>query len=200
MKNYINLFLAVLFVVMLISISVSIDTIKTQKNEIARISQNIEVLTSENQTWKTKSGKQVMTIQEMELTSKELVKMRLIDQSTIKDLGLKMKQIKKINQTGVGTHINITPIVKDTTIIKDTIIYTCKTLKFQDPYVSVKGVICDTIPSVLDIVHTDTIVSFAHVIPKKFLFIKYGIKEIRQEVLSKSPYSKLYYSRTINIK
>lgn len=200
MKNYLNLFLAVLFVVMLLSVSISIETIQKQKKEIARISQNIEVLTSENNTWKTRSGKQVMTIQELEVTSKELVKMRLIDQSTIKDLDIKLKRLTKINQTGIGTHINITPQVKDTTIIKDTIIYTCKTLNFNDPYVSVKGVICDTIPSALDIVHTDTIVSFAHIIPKKFLFIKYGVKEIRQEVLTKSPYSKLYYSKTINIK
>lgn len=194
------IFVTILIFVLLVAFIAALDSAVSLKEENLRMSRNMESLVMENQVWESKSGYQVTTIKELELTGEELARMRLVDQKMIKGLGLEVKRLKSITNTSTGTHINISPDVKDTTIIRDTIIFTCKSIKFKDAYVTVSGVVCDSIPSVLDIVHTDTIETYAHIIPKKFLFIKYGIKEIRQEVVCRSPYSKIAYSNQIKIK
>lgn len=197
---YRAIFITLLIAILFVSLIASLNKAAELKEDNIRLSNNMTVLVNENESWKTASGKQIVTIRELTLTADELNRMRLVDQKTIKDLGIQVKRLKSITSTSTSTHINIVPSVKDTNIIVDTIIYTCKSIKYKDAYVSVSGIACDTIPSVLDIVHTDTIETYAHIIPKKFLFIKYGIREIKQEVFCKSPYSKIAYSNQIKIK
>lgn len=170
-----------------------------QKNrEIERISKNLIELRTDNEIRQTQNGKLMLQIKELEVTSEELVKLRLIDQSTIKDLDIKLKRLKKITSTGTGTVIDIEPIVKDSFIYIEGKPDSCKYIAFKDNYADISGMVCNTAKLHIEI--TDTIVSFAHVIPHKFLFFKFGVKEIKQEVYSKSPYSKIYFSNSIQIK
>ena len=46
----------------------------------------------------------------------------------------------------------------------------------------------------------DTLQQVVHRIPKKFLFIKWGTKAIRQEVVSSNPHSKIVYTEYIELK
>ncbi|WP_350308236.1 DUF6549 family protein [Gabonibacter massiliensis] len=46
----------------------------------------------------------------------------------------------------------------------------------------------------------DTLVQIVYRVPRKFLFIRWGTKAIRQEVISKNPYSKITYSRYIELR
>lgn len=200
MKLYINIGLVVLFVILITTISCLMDDNISKGKEITRFAKNIEALTSDNQTWESKSGIQIMTIKEMEVTQEELVKLRLADLKMIDDLNIKIKRLKEVTQTGATTNISIAPHVKDTLIKRDTIIIPCKNISYKDSYVKISGLICDSSSSKLDIQHTDTLITIVQAIPKQFLFIKYGVKELRQEVFSKSPYSIIFYSQTVKVK
>lgn len=193
MKNYLNLFLSVMFIVMLITISASINKIFEQKYEIARISQNIEVLTSENETWETRSGKQETVIQELNLTIDEFSKMWFQDKKMISDMKIKLKRLESITTSGISTNINIIPSVRDTNIIREGKQDSCKYVKFNDPWISVNGIICNQSPE-LRIQSSDTIDIVADFIPYKFLFIKFGKKDLRMNIHSRSPHSKIEFS------
>ena len=46
----------------------------------------------------------------------------------------------------------------------------------------------------------DTIKQIVHRVPKKFLFIKYGTKGIKQEVVSKNPHTKIVFTEYRELK
>ncbi|WP_353739197.1 DUF6549 family protein, partial [Muribaculum intestinale] len=52
----------------------------------------------------------------------------------------------------------------------------------------------------LDVVSCDTIKQIIHRVPKKFWFIKWGCKAIRQEVVSTNPHTKITYTEYIELK
>lgn len=46
----------------------------------------------------------------------------------------------------------------------------------------------------------DTLRQVVHRVPRKFLFIKYGTKAIRQEIISSNPHTRIVYSEYIELK
>jgi hypothetical protein len=45
----------------------------------------------------------------------------------------------------------------------------------------------------------DTLVQFVHRVPRRFLFLKFGTKGVRQEVLSKNPYTEVVFTEYIKL-
>lgn len=166
--------------------------------EKQRLSNNQEALLSDVDHYKTESGKNAASVQKLELTKSELEKYNVDLKETISDLNLKINRIQAAATTATQSNYKIKTVVKDSIVYRDVPVK-LQRIDFRDPYIDLTGTI-DSGTFSGDITTRDTLVQIIHRVPKKFLFIKYGTKAIRQEVVSKNPYSKIVYTEYIELK
>lgn len=93
---------------------------------------------------------------------------------------------------------------KDTVVRKDTVNKVVTKLVFKsfehnDNYVHLSGsVLNDSIKFSMTTV--DTLRQVIYKIPHKFLFIKYGVKGVKQTIFNSNPHNKIIYSRSLYFK
>lgn len=68
------------------------------------------------------------------------------------------------------------------------------TLSWQDSWLSLDGNITDSVFRGT-ITSTDTLDIMVHRVPKRFLFFRYGCKEVRMDIISRNPHTKLIYAK-----
>lgn len=193
--KYIYIIIAVLFVVLLGTVTVLIDTTISQKNEIERLENNQTTLNDSVIHYLTKSGKQAVSIAQLNYNLNEFKKYQTEDVKTIKDLGLKLKQVESLIKVGITTVIRDTLIMRDTVLIDDTV----SIFRKKDNYIDLTGVVRkDTV--LLDFMHNDTITNVAHWTYKKWFIFKCKTDVIKIESVNKSPYSKINWNQFIKIK
>ncbi|MDL2319893.1 hypothetical protein LJC45_02035 [Alistipes sp. OttesenSCG-928-B03] len=71
-------------------------------------------------------------------------------------------------------------------------------VRYRDRYISLDGVITDSVFRG-SVVTYDTLTQVVHRVPRRFLFFRYGTRELRQEIVSSNPHTRISYSRSINI-
>lgn len=68
----------------------------------------------------------------------------------------------------------------------------------RTPYIDIRGRVRND--SLVATIQTfDTIVQLVHRVPRKFLFIRWGCKAVRQEVISRNPHSTVVYSEYLEL-
>lgn len=196
MKNiYIALGIVVFAALLSITGYFLVESNKRLRIEVERLNSNQIVLNDKVNLSISKSGKQTASIQELTYTVKEFKKFQSDDVKTIKDLGLKLKQVESLIKVGIVTTIKDTLVLRDTVILNDTV----KCFKKIDEYVKMLG--CVRGDSVeIDISHNDTIDNFAHWTYKKWFIFKFKSDTIRLESINKSPYGKITYNKYVKVK
>lgn len=193
--NKISIYLIGILSLAVVTLYWQLDKTITEKQ---RLSNNQEALLSDVDHYKTESGKNAASVQKLELTKSELEKYNVDLKETISDLNLKINRIQAAATTATQSNYKIKTVVKDSIVYRD-IPVKLQRIDFRDPYIDLTGTI-DSGTFSGDITTRDTLVQIIHRVPKKFLFIKYGTKAIRQEVVSKNPYSKIVYTEYIELK
>ena len=70
--------------------------------------------------------------------------------------------------------------------------------RWRDPWVRVEGVVRgDSV--VCRIESTDTLRQVVHRVPHRFLFIRWGTKALRQQIVSSNPHTRIVYSEYVKI-
>lgn len=162
-------------------------------HENERLSSNQDALLTKAQTYKTESDRNAMSVKTLTLTVDELKEHESQLTDKCKELELKLKRVQSITQAGTQSDYNLTGVVRDS------IVYvpvkgaydTLRCSDYQDPYISFSYCVDSANIYTADIQTRDTITAIAHRIPKKFLFFRYGTKEIKMEVLSSNPHTSL---------
>lgn len=193
--NKISIYLIGILSLSVVTLYWQLDKTITEKQ---RLSNNQEALLSDLDHYKTESGKNAASVQKLELTKSELEKYNVDLKETISDLNLKINRIQAAATTATQSNYKIKTVVKDSIVYRDVPVK-LQRIDFRDPYIDLTGTI-DSGTFSGDITTRDTLVQIIHRVPKKFLFIKYGTKAIRQEVVSKNPYSKIVYTEYIELK
>lgn len=192
--NYISIVLVLFVVLLMISLSTAINKVIEQKAEIERLDNNVKVLNDSTTFYKTRSGEQAASVQQLEYTVRDFVQFRNADKILIKDLGLKLKQVQSLVKVGIITTIKDTLLLRDTIIINDNV----RCFKKFDEYIKLIG--CVRGDSVeLDLAHVDTISNVAHWTYRKWWIFKCKTDVIRLESVSKSPYSRIFFNEYIKI-
>lgn len=179
----------------------------TQRREAERLEHNQEALLMDLEEFKTQSGKDAAKIQQLQLTKKEFEKLCNDQTAIIEDLRLRVKDIQNLYITATKTQVTGKTNLKDTVIIYKTItptdtlsqVDTAKYFQWKDNWNSVEGYI---IKDSVDVSYSgkDTLNIVATKVPKKFLFIEYGVKYLELNVTNSNPSSKITYSKGIRIK
>lgn len=154
----------------------------------------------EVQYYQDEAGRNAESVQRLELSKAELEAYNGELAKRIEDLNIKLKRVQSATTTATQTNVEIKTIIKDTIIYRDTGMLVLPAIKWQDPWVNVDGIIKPDSTVDLSIQSVDTLFQVVHRVPKKFLFIRYGTKAIRQEITSSNPHTKIVYSEYIELK
>ena len=165
-----------------------------RQNEVARLRNNNEALASETKLYKTKLDESAASVVALQLRLDEYRKQHARDVKHIKALGLRLRRVESVAKTATQGKVEFVAPRLDTLILRDTL----SLFKWSDCWISVEGTISkDDIRCRVESI--DTLHQVIHRVPRRFWFIRYGTKAIRQEITSSNPHSRIVYAEYIEL-
>lgn len=175
---------------------------KYEKEERQRTQANQTALLEDIVFFKTKDSLNAASVQKLTLEIEEFRRYNGELNKIVESLGIKLRRLQSASLTAVVSEY------KPETLIKDSIVYrdrqrpdTLKCLEYRDPWIDISGCfrLTDT-KFTPQIITRDTINQVVYLVPRKFLFVKYGTKAIRQTVVVNNPWSAPVYTEYIELK
>lgn len=177
---------------------VGVVAIKAQIDENRRLERNQRALLGEVQLYRTENGRSAASIEALELTVAEFREAHERDAEEIETLGIRLRRAESYAKSAMQTTIVDTVVVRDTVIVSDSLPHAYRYFAAADAWSRVEGILYgDSLNYVVRSV--DTLHQVVHRVPRKFLFIPYGTKAIRQEVWSSNPNTELVYTEYIEL-
>lgn len=162
--------------------------------------ENTESLLCSIRQYQLDSTKNAIESSRLQLTLDEYKKYRKDDLKTIKELGLRLKQVKAALRQDLSIEVPVAAPLRDTVLIKDSVPLLIKKFDWSNEYRSFNGFITnDSILANLNLqvkLKQYLCIVYKH----KFLWLRWGVKGVNQVVVSDNPYVKLKYSEFIEIK
>lgn len=198
---YIIIGVAILLASILGTIKVLNDKLKKEKAEKELYQKNTDVLLGKIQTYKVNDSLNVISIGKLELTLSEYKKYRADDLSLISDLKIDKKRLEQITTTQTQTIYELKGSVRDSIVYRDNyIVDTLKCILIHNKWFDLKGCSNRNNDFSGTFENRDSLLYIEHIVPKKFLFFKWGVKERKQEILSKNPNTKIVNAEYISIR
>ena len=172
------------------------------RRENRRLTQNQHALAAGIERYRTRLGQEAASVQALRLRCAEFEELRAADAAEIRRLGIKLRRLEAAARTATDTKVEIRTPVCDTVVVRlsDTLVVrdTLRLFRWRDAWVRVEGAV--TADSVLCRVEsTDTLRQVVHRIPRRFLFIRWGTKALRQEIVPSNPHTRIVYSEYVKI-
>lgn len=169
------------------------------KSDNERLKANNTALMDKATYYETEAGNQAASVQRLELTYSELEDNYRHVCQTADELNIKVKRLQAAATTATKTEVKVVTQIRDSIVYRDGGLDSLKMFNWNDAWVDVAGEIRGRDVS-LDVVSNDTIKQIIHRVPKKFWFIKYGTKAIRQEIISTNPHTNITYTEYIELR
>lgn len=162
------------------------------KSENEILQTNVGTLLTGAEQYKVKDSLQVATIANLELSISEYRRYKAEDKKLLESLKIDNNRLKGIIKTQTESFYQQTTLLRDSVkmlLSPDSveIPVNIKTARFADQWhslnVTIQG---DSLNYKLRT--KESLLITNHVVPKRFLFFKFGCREVRTEVVSKNPY------------
>ena len=183
---------------LVLSISILWKGYQREHSERNRLESNQSVLMSSLENYRISDSLNAARVDALNLTVSEFKKGFSELEGLLKEMHIKVKRLESVAITGTNTSYYITTPVRDSLVfvpVPDTL----HAIRYKDAWLSLSGYIKNR-EFVGSIESRDTLVQVVHRVPKRFLFIKYGTKGIRQEIVSKNPHTTINYAKYIELK
>lgn len=165
--------------------------------ENQRLKANQEALLSQAVFYRTKDSLSVADVARLTLSNREFARYCSELKHTVKKLNLRIKDLQSVHRTVTEGNYPIEVIVRDSILpgVRDTL----RCMDFHDPFLTFSG--CMEQREFRGWIRTrDTLIQTVYRIPRKFLFIRWGTKAIRQKIMTCNPYSQIVYNEYIELK
>lgn len=112
-----------------------------------------------------------------------------------RQVGIKSSRISEAATAATATHtdivapVSIVPTADSLTTRGDSLCFS-----WHDPWLSLSGCISDSLFHGT-VSSTDTLDIIVHRVPKQFLFFRFGCREVRIDIISRNPHTRLTYAR-----
>lgn len=175
---------------------------RRHRSETQRLLQNQTALSAETEHYRTRCGQEAASTQVLRLRCAEFERLRAADAERIRTLGIKLRRLEAAAATATATQVETCAPLRDTIVIRqrDTLLVrdTIRLFRWRDAWVRVEGAIeADSVRCRVESI--DTLRQVVHRIPRRFLFIRWGTKALRQEVVSTNPHTRIICSEYVNI-
>ncbi len=175
---------------------------KASENKVLK--SNVSTLIEGVEQYTIQDSLQVATIADLELSLSQYKKYREEDEKLIQSLKIDNKRLKGVISTQTESYYQHTALLRDSVkmLLTGDSVPTpihIKTASYSDRWhslnVTIEG---DSLDYILKT--KESLLITNHIVPKRFLFIKYGCKEVRTDVVSKSPYAEDINVESITIR
>lgn len=183
----------------LIAIGILSRALKVANKEKARIEINQRVLLRDSiEKYKTRNNMLVLSIEQLELNLSEVKRSRSKILRELHNMKIRPKDAIAVGRTTTETVLSIKAPIRNEIRLDSGRITKVKEFDWSDTWTSIKGNIEEDSVS-LHYNSRDTLIQVIHVEKHKFLFIRWGIKAIRQSVTLKNPNAHLVSTEYIKI-
>lgn len=191
------------YIIMLIAILVSLVfalgcLLKKANNETRLLKGNQHTLMEDVRFYKTQDSLSAAGIDRLRLEKKEFETYCGDLRKVINNLNIKVKRLQSVSVSGIETKYDVQTVIRDSVLLRDSLV-PLKCIHFSNPYLELSGCM-ENNRFAGNIVSRDTLIQVIHRVPKQFWFIKWGTKAIRQEIVSRNPYSNITYLKYIELK
>lgn len=167
---------------------------------------NVETLFTSVESYKVQDSLQAATIGDLQLTLKQYKQFRAEDAELISSLKVDNKRLQGVVTTQTESYYQHTAALRDSvkmliTKVPDSIKVPIivKTANFADKWHSL-NIVIDGDSLNYRLRTKESLIITNHVVPKRFLWFKFGCKEVRTDVVSKNPYVESISLESITIK
>ena len=185
-----------------IALIVGVAVLRRALNEVDRLENNQEVLSSEVKLYRTRYDESVASVQSLRVRLDEMRQLHEEDVKRIRDLGIKLRRVESLTSSMSATEVEVQTVKRDTVVEREVLGIvvrdTLSLFSWSDAWVSVEGEIrgSDVRCSVRSV---DTLRQIVYRIPRRFLGIPYGVKALRQEIISSNPHTRIVYAEYIEL-
>lgn len=193
----------VILIAVIIALSTRLKNVTADRNVQRK---NVETLFTSVENYKVQDSLQAATIGDLQLTLSQYKQFRAEDAELISNLKVDNKRLQGVVTTQTESYYQHTAILRDsvkmlitrkTDSIKIPIIV--KTANFADEWHRL-NIVIDGDSLNYRLRTKESLIITNHVVPKKFLWFKFGCKEVRTDVVSKNPYVENIDVESITIK
>ena len=168
------------------------------KSENKRLEANQRALIERIDFYRTSDSLSAASVEQMTLKHKEFERYYNDLATEAEALKIKVKRLEAASRTVTETVYKFETRWRDSIVYRDGRIDTVQCVSWKDPFLTFE--MCERNGTATPyIAVTDTLVQFVHRVPRKFLFVKFGINAIRQEVLSKNPHTEIVFTEYIKL-
>ena len=193
----------IILIAIIVALSARLKKVKADR-DVQR--KNVETLFTSVESYKVQDSLQAATIGDLQLTLKQYKQFRAEDAQLISNLKVDNKRLQGVVTTQTESYYQHTAILRDSVkmlitrkpdSIKIPIIV--KTANFADEWHRL-NIVIDGDSLNYRLRTKESLIITNHVVPKKFLWFKFGCKEVRTDVVSKNPYVENIDVESITIK
>lgn len=170
--------------------------------ETRRLGENQAALASRVEHFRTRAGEEAAAAQVLRLRCAEFEALRAEDAARIREQGIRLRRLESAARAAMRTQVEVRAPLRDTVFIRlyDTVAVrdTVRLFRWRDAWVEVEGRIgADSVACRVESV--DTLRQVVHRIPRRFLFIRWGTKALRQEITSTNPHTRIVHTEYVKI-
>ena len=163
-------------------------TCRHYRAENRRLVENQTALAADVTRYRTRLGAEAASVQALRLRCGEFETLRAADAEQIRRLGIRLRRLEAAAKAVAVTDAEIRTPLRDTV----------RMFRWRDPWISVEGRIGRD-SAACRIRSVDTLRQAVHRIPRRFLFIRWGTKALRQEIVSTNPHTRIVYAEYVKI-
>ncbi|MEG1729607.1 MAG: DUF6549 family protein [Bacteroidaceae bacterium] len=194
-------FIVISFSFCVFALIISIKSCVTIKSDRNRLLMNQQSLLGRTNYYRTRDSLSAASVERLEFSKKELEKYDMSLKKACDNLRIKINRLQCASTSSTLTKYEITTILRDSIVVRDSVVIdTVKCISYQDSWLSFQGCTRNGTTFDVSIESRDTIFTIVHRVPRKFLFFRFGLKGIRQDVFSRNPHSRIVYTRYLELK
>lgn len=165
------------------------------RREVTRLRDNLEVMTSRVDTLRRINGMSVAETGVLKLRVAEYEREHARQAGIIRSLGIRLREAERVAQSDIRSEVVFTAPI-DT--LRGGAADSAATFRWNDPWTSVEGVIGrEGVECRVE--SRDTLIQVLRRVPRRFLFIRWGIKAVRQQTVSTNPHTTVVFSEYVEL-
>ena len=171
-----------------------------ERAEKERYKANQTALLSDVAYYKTENERNVASVRALTLTKSEIETYNKNLAERCDELEISLRRLISANITNMQTDYHLVGEMRDSLVLRYNTIDTLRCMDYDDSYLTFSACVDSAGMYVADIVSRDTVTAIVHRIPRRFLFFKFGTKEVRQEVYCANPRTQIITTQYIEKK
>lgn len=198
MKDFIKKYLGhILCVIVLVLAWLLFNQERAEKE---RYKANQTALLSDVAYYKTENERNVASVRALTLTKSEIETYNKNLAERCDELEISLRRLISANITNMQTDYHLVGELRDSLILRYNTIDTLRCMDYDDSYLTFSACVDSAGMYVADIISRDTVTAIVHRIPRRFLFFKFGTKEVRQEVHCANPRTQIITTQYVEKK